>query len=43
MIFLGKVGHETESVFVKDMMEKLVNGFSWSFHDMSGTTQEVYI
>ena len=31
------------SVFVSNIMEKQLNGFSWNFHDMSGMMQEVYI
>ena len=29
------------SVFVCNIMEKRVNGFSWNFYEMSGTTQEM--
>ena len=30
----------TGSVFVYNIMEKRVNGFSWNFYETSGTTQE---
>ena len=31
------------SVFVSNIKEKRMNGFSWNFHDMSGRTKEVII
>ena len=31
------------SVFLSNIMGKWVNGFSWNFHDISGTTQEAII
>ena len=40
---LGSILLFSWSVFVYNIMEKRVNGFSWNFHDMSGTIQGVII